>query len=387
MDSNPKTFFHPRHLGEPRDNIAALDRNSCHSRPPVVPDPPLSCSPISNAVPSTNQENTATSTPNLATPTLVRCGGTTLKGGRCRREKILSSVGTNVEWFCFDHVTQASGYDPTNKATSTSPTPAVIRCGGTTKKGVRCLRKKKLSAVDSQAEWFCCPKHGTQAAGDYPTNKATSTLTNKTNATPPTRTVRQAHNQLGYHARNGEWVEFDIWIPDHLQPATQATLQKEMQKELSSSDKPGYLYVCEIRDPKAPATREMLMKVGYEKNLTERTRYWTRHYSSCDLRFPLDVLNRDETTMVPFRKRLERLVLIELADLVQHSAYLDPQYPKAGKAPAPCAKKPKRSCIVRDCAVIHKEVFPFMRFSRKRDVDKIIGDIILRWSEFCKTCY
>jgi hypothetical protein len=114
MDSNPKTFFHPRHLGEPRDNIAALDRNSCHSRPPVVPDPPLSCSPISNAVPSTNQENTATSTPNLATPTLVRCGGTTLKGGRCRREKILSSVGTNVEWFCFDHVTQASGYDVCN---------------------------------------------------------------------------------------------------------------------------------------------------------------------------------------------------------------------------------------------------------------------------------
>jgi len=106
-------------------------------------------------------------------------------------------------------------------------------------------------------------------------------------------------------------------------------------------------------DPKAPATREMLMKVGYEKNLTERTRYWTRHYSSCDLRFPLDVLNRDETTMVPFRKRLERLVLIELADLVQHSAYLDPQYPKAGKAPAPCAKKPKRSCIVRDCAFFH----------------------------------
>jgi hypothetical protein len=106
-------------------------------------------------------------------------------------------------------------------------------------------------------------------------------------------------------------------------------------------------------DPKAPATREMLMKVGREGTLDDRIKYWKRHYRSCVLRFPLDVLNRDETMMVPFCKRLERLVHIELADLVQHSAYLDPQYPKAGKAPAPCAKKPKRSCIVRDCAFFH----------------------------------
>jgi len=108
--------------------------------------------------------------------------------------------------------------------------------------------------------------------------------------------------------------------------------------------------------------------------------------------------------MVPFYKRLERLVHIELADLVQHMAYLDPRYPKAGKAPAPCAKKCKSPCIVPDCvffslclletpidnvsgAVMHTEIFPFVRFSDGKDVDKIVGDIMIRWSKFCKTCY
>jgi len=37
--------------------------------------------------------------------------------------------------------------------------------------------------------------------------------------------------------------------------------------------------------------------------------------------------------VVLFNKRLERLVY---TGLVQHAAYLDPDFPKAGKAPAPC---------------------------------------------------
>jgi len=40
--------------------------------------------------------------------------------------------------------------------------------------------------------------------------------------------------------------------------------------------------------------------------------------------------------VVLFNKRLERLVYTGLEDLVQHAAYLDPDFPKAGKAAAPC---------------------------------------------------
>jgi hypothetical protein len=37
------------------------------------------------------------------TPTLVQCGGTTLKGKRCARTKKLSAMGAHGGWFCHDH--------------------------------------------------------------------------------------------------------------------------------------------------------------------------------------------------------------------------------------------------------------------------------------------
>jgi hypothetical protein len=172
-------------------------------------------------------------------------------------------------------------------------------------------------------------------------------------------------------------------MPDHLQPSTKAELRATMQKDPSPADKPGYLYAFEIKgtvkfclmhiklinrpflltDPQTP--EEMHIKVGREKTLNERTAYWKKHYSSFVLRFPKHVLDRrsgpnaDSGDLVPFATRAERLVHIELQDLVQHFAYLDPEFPKAKKAPAYSADwgRGRSSCVMPSCALFRLTVF------------------------------
>ncbi|KAG8707999.1 hypothetical protein FRC09_001500, partial [Ceratobasidium sp. 395] len=54
------------------------------------------------------------------------------------------------------------------------------------------------------------------------------------------------------HAKDNTWITFEEWIPEYLQPDTQAALRAEMEKPASLSDKPGYIYAYEIRNPNTP---------------------------------------------------------------------------------------------------------------------------------------
>ncbi|KAF8636700.1 hypothetical protein AX17_003504 [Amanita inopinata Kibby_2008] len=52
----------------------------------------------------------------------------------------------------------------------------------------------------------------------------------------------------GFYARkNGIWIDYKNWIPDHLQSDTQAALRTEMERAHSQNDTPGYIYTFEIR--------------------------------------------------------------------------------------------------------------------------------------------
>jgi hypothetical protein len=53
---------------------------------------------------------------------------------------------------------------------------------------------------------------------------------------------------------------------------------------------------------------------------------------------------------VPAYTKVERLVLLVMADLAQHKAYLDPNFMKAGIPPSPRAKEAKEPCSVAGCA-------------------------------------
>lgn len=100
-------------------------------------------------------------------------------------------------------------------------------------------------------------------------------------------------------------------------------------------------------DPRAP--REIQMKVGPELSENHSTRHWTGHFGSDAVRFLPDVANKEETMIVPFYTRLWYLVQIELTDLAQHTAYLDPDFPKAGKPPPPRASRSRDPCTARYC--------------------------------------
>jgi hypothetical protein len=95
------------------------------------------------------------------------------------------------------------------------------------------------------------------------------------------------------------------------------------------------------------------MKVGREKTFGERTKYWAKHYGPGNTRLIFSGGDVRQAThagrprKVPHYKRLERLILVELHDLIQHQAYLHPEFPK--KPPPHRGKEPTSQCLRASC--------------------------------------
>ncbi|KAG9083882.1 hypothetical protein FS749_005668 [Ceratobasidium sp. UAMH 11750] len=219
------------------------------------------------------------------------------------------------------------------------------------------------------------------------------------------------------HAKDNTWVTFEDWIPDYLQPDTQAALRAEMEKPASLADKPGYIYAYEIRNPNTP--KEVHIKVGRAINLVKRLDEWGKQCVSREviLRgwWPGTVEDNDQDNndsvngSVSLLKgkikpgepgkychRLERLIHLELSDVALNSAHLGAAFTKSGKgkvAPTSiAATSSKTTKIVKkpcpDCGAVHKEIFTLERAMtgkiKNREWESVVQPIIEKWGSFVK---
>jgi len=175
-----------------------------------------------------------------------------------------------------------------------------------------------------------------------------------------------------------------------------------MEKARSPSDVHGYIYTFEIRD--SDIAKTIKLKVGRAVNLVKRIDQWGKQCSSKEqvIRgwYPGIVeADEDEKSLMKGRikagvkvawcHRLERLIHLELADLVATGAYLDPGWPD-GKMSTSISKDGEIRSMKRapcaDCGKKHREIFEFQRFERGRLVgmewDMVVKPVIEKWGKF-----
>ncbi|KAG2752066.1 hypothetical protein P692DRAFT_20830268 [Suillus brevipes Sb2] len=274
---------------------------------------------------------------------------------------------------------------------SPSATKNTTQCSSMTKLGKRCSRQVKLPSTHSYIDPIpvvYCHQH------------------------------RDAmfHAQTGFYVRRkgmaDTFVEFSDHISQYLQRDTQLALRVEMEKATSTSDVPGYIYTYEIRDPKRPDVIQL--KVGRAVNLTKRLDQWGKQ---CGSKVPIvrgwwpgtveDESDDDGTNGSlltgnikagqpgPLCHRVERLVHIELADLVVHTPYLDSKFPNVDNSdtspstsgsPKKAAMKP---CF--DCGAMHREIFAFPRpekgHYKGREWELLVKPVIEKWGKFVSEYY
>lgn len=215
----------------------------------------------------------------------------------------------------------------------------------------------------------------------------------------------------GYYARkDGKWVKFEDWIPKYLQSDTQVALRLEMEKARTSSDVPGYIYTFEIRDPEVKDT--VKLKVGRAVNLVKRIDQWGKQCGSKEqvLRgwYPGTVEPEDQQSDIslmkgrvkagekgPWCHRLERLIHLELADLVATGVYINPTWPKletqvislSSQTSGSGSESQNQPCA--DCGSLHKEIFEFKRLKGRytgKEWEAVVQPVIQRWGAFVNQC-
>ncbi|EKM55964.1 uncharacterized protein PHACADRAFT_256946 [Phanerochaete carnosa HHB-10118-sp] len=250
-----------------------------------------------------------------------------------------------------------------------------VLCSGTTKAGERCKNSAKrptaLGHLDSDADQEIeryCHVH-----------------------------MKEVLKPSGFQSPCvNEWVSYDDWIPLYLQDDTRAALRFEMNKPASASDRDGYIYTFEIRDTANPDS--VHLKVGRTVNLVKRINEWSKQCESKEqvLRgyWPGDGTDDASNLMKGRVKvgdpgkycyRLERLIHLELADLIVNRPYLLSGYPKLTEAPERNAKPPpKRKCP--DCGKMHKEIFTFSRITngkrKGREYETIVKPVVEKWGRY-----
>ncbi|KAF8078060.1 hypothetical protein FPV67DRAFT_1463957 [Lyophyllum atratum] len=265
------------------------------------------------------------------------------------------------------------------------------QCAGVTKAGKRCTRLVKSGTAFLQAQ-------NDAEDGDSPVEVFCFQHT------------KELLGPSGYYARkDGKWVDFEEWIPSHLQADTQVALRVEMEKARSQSDVPGYIYTFEIRD--TGVTDTIKLKVGRAVNLIKRIDQWGKQCGSKEqvLRgwYPGTVEpddNPSEGSLMkgrvkaggkgPWCHRMERLVHLELADLAATGIYLDPAWPKVGPQAISSISTSATSGTGKsepcgDCGSIHKEIFEFKRLKGRRkgkEWESIVLPVILKWGTFVDQC-
>lgn len=217
-----------------------------------------------------------------------------------------------------------------------------IRCGGITRSNLQCsrtvrkLNDPRLSRDASGNLVFYCFQHPPRA--------------------PPVAFRTHKDHKLVYYDGVSTCLFAGVpmltsaveWVSKHLQPETKVLLRKEMEKPYSDSEELGYVYAFEIHGAFSlvlVACRHLLtvqptdkndpsfvhIKVGRTVRLTRRLEQWSRQCSSKPqiLRgfWPpssqnatgsmLDLARLDVGLPGPSCHRLERLIHIELADLVK----------------------------------------------------------------------
>ncbi|EMD34427.1 hypothetical protein CERSUDRAFT_117298 [Gelatoporia subvermispora B] len=269
---------------------------------------------------------------------------------------------------------------PSPSSTSaTGPPPDSVRCSAITQKGVRCSRKVQvgpaLTRLDSTAEVIrFCHQHVKQVlepTGFYLENKLTKTK---------------------------QWIDYQPWIAEYLQPDTKAALREEMRKPRSEADELGFIYTFEIREPNN--TKEIHLKVGRTVKLNKRLDEWSKQCGSKEqvLRgwWP-GTVEADNGSHLRGRvlpgdpglwcHRVERLVHLELADLALNAPYLEPEFPNVpaeGRDSTSPARPRRKPCS--DCGAMHKEIFSFPRPESGRYKDQvwelIVQPVIDKWGGF-----
>ncbi|KAF8462467.1 hypothetical protein DFH94DRAFT_605754, partial [Russula ochroleuca] len=243
------------------------------------------------------------------------------------------------------------------------------QCNGVTAAGKRCRKQVKVSDAQALAggDAFCYV-HG---------------------------------NKLGevsgfYDRKTGQtFVKFEDWIPEYLQTATKNSLRVEMQKARASSDVEGYIYAFEILDPADKKT--VHLKVGRATNLNRRMDQWGKQCGSKEqiLRgfWPggMDKAGVPMKGLVqagpkgPWCHRVERLVHIELADMVECTPYLEDGYPNVNTNKEAKRRDVKR-CPDCTCNTKHQEIFSFERVVEGRyqgkEWEEIVKPVIEKWGGF-----
>ncbi|TFK29827.1 hypothetical protein FA15DRAFT_684151 [Coprinopsis marcescibilis] len=291
---------------------------------------------------------------------------------------------------------------------STPSTPnkeGKVQCAATTKTGKRCTRLVSSGPALAQAI-------DDDSSGDE--------------LEPPLERFCFQHTKevLGgqtgcFTQKNGEFVKFNgvchlyrtpthsndmvpDYIPAYLQVETQLALRIEMERSRSRSDVDGYIYTFEIREKKhGPIIK---LKVGRAVNLVKRIDEWAKQCGSKEqiLRGyypPQDDQSGGQPSLMkgrvkpgakaPCCHRLERLIHLELADIVATRVYLDPKWPLDCKQTSEFATATsdgkKRECCL-DCGSMHKEIFEFQRWTKgdneNKEWERIVKPIIERWAEF-----
>ncbi|KAJ8592616.1 hypothetical protein M405DRAFT_732918 [Rhizopogon salebrosus TDB-379] len=291
------------------------------------------------------------------------------------------------------------------RATSVPPSPSVLpsrssfsanknttQCSGITKSEKQCSRQVKLPSTHSHIDPIpvvYCHQHRdamySAQTGFY---------------------VRQK-------GREDRFVEFSNYIPQYLQRDTQLALRVEMEKAASPADVPGYIYTYEIRDPKRPSVIQL--KIGRTVNLVKRLDQWDKQ---CGSKMQIvrgwwpDIMDDSDDDGTngsllkgsikagepgPLCHRVERLVHIELADLVVHTPYLDPGFPKVDNSDPPSSavgsSTSKKTAMepCPDCGTIHREIFAFPRPEKgrykRREWELLVKPVIEKWGKFVSEYY
>jgi len=164
-----------------------------------------------------------------------------------------------------------------------------------------------------------------------------------------------------------------------------------------------------------PSTEDMVkLKVGRAVNLIRRIDQWEKQCGSKEqvLRgwYPGTVEPQESEGPGSLLKgrvkagerglwchRLERLIHLELADLVTTSIYLQPTWPRLGRnfesstleAGSLSSPTPHCSASCSDCGSHHKEIFQFKKMrgrNQGKEWELIVQPVIRRWGTFVHQC-
>jgi hypothetical protein len=267
--------------------------------------------------------------------------------------------------------------------------------------------------------------------------------------------IKEVLSPTGFRSRKGdkEWIKFEDYIPDHLSEETKVALRVEMEKPRSEKDVDGYIYCFEILSESlsdflisavdSPSTddttpKHVHLKVGRTNNLPKRITEWSKQCGTHEQTFrgSWPELPASQSFLPgklragakgPNSHRLERLIHLELADLVTNTPYLLPGFPKNvatststasgsgggnGDTQSTPSKKPKiKDLDVRmsgktcpDCEFlyslqrqtqtdfsttggsVHREIFTFAKATKGKykgkEWDLLVQPVIIKWGKF-----